>query len=247
MKNKIKMLSRKDYYWMYDDEPGNFPYGYFIDDKLAWVIKVTHTDGDDFYGLSEFIVYEEYRNKGIGTKLLQYVIGKYGKYDLILNVYTKNYKAISLYKKNGFKITYTNNNPDHGDEFYVMIRKCNSVKGRLNMTSVLNASTNTDTNADVGVDSCLVKSDTVGFEERVLDGASVTVTYNITGHKNPLTRKEIIDIIGSDNILNDLRAEYKRNGKEMPTVTIDDINSFATEDNNRIIAEFTFDDYFDCE
>ena len=99
MKNKIKMLSRKDYYLMYDDEPGNFPYGYFIDDKLAGVIKITHTDNDDFYGLSEFIVYEKYQNKGIGTKLLQYVIGKYGKYDLILNVYTKNYKAISLYKK----------------------------------------------------------------------------------------------------------------------------------------------------
>ena len=113
------------------------------------------------------------------------------------------------------------------------------------MTSAFNASTSTSTTADenVGVDSCLVASDTVGLKE----GASVTVTYNITGHKNPLTRKEIIDIIGSDNILNDLRAEYKRNGKEMPTVTIDDINSFATEDNNRIITEFTFDDYFDCE
>ena len=93
------MLSRKDYYWMYDDEPGNFLYGYFIDDKLAGVIKITHTDNDDFYGLSEFIVYEEYQNKGIEMKLLQYVIDKYGKYDLILNVYTKNYKAIRLYKK----------------------------------------------------------------------------------------------------------------------------------------------------
>lgn len=245
MKNKIKMLSRKDYYWMYDDEPGNFPYGYFIDDKLAGVIKITHTDNDDFYGLSEFIVYEEYRNKGIGTKLLQYVIGKYGKYDLILNVYIKNYKAISLYKKNGFKITYTNNNPDYGDEFYVMVRKSDDVKGRLNVTSALNVITSAATTA--GVDSCLVRSDTVGFKEGALDGVSVTVTYNITDHKNPLTRKEIIDIIGSDNILNDLRTEYKCNGKEMPTVTIDDIDSFATEDNNRIIAEFTFDDYFDCE
>jgi hypothetical protein len=42
MKNKIKMLSRKDYYWMYDDEPGNFPYGYFIDDKLAGVINYSY-------------------------------------------------------------------------------------------------------------------------------------------------------------------------------------------------------------
>ena len=115
------------------------------------------------------------------------------------------------------------------------------------MTSAFNASTSTTADENVGVDSCLVRSDTVGFKEGDIDGVSVTVTYNITGNNNPLTRKEIIDIIGSDNILNDLRAEYKRNGKEMPTVTIDDIDSFATEDNNRIIAEFTFDDYFDCE
>jgi hypothetical protein len=126
-----------------------------------------------------------------------------------------------------------------------MIRKGNNAKGRINMTSAFNASTTADEN--VGVDSCLVRSDTVGFKECAIDGASVTVTYNITGQKNPLTRKEIIDIIGSDNILNDLRTEYKCNSKEMPTVTIDDIDSFTTEDNNRIIAEFTFDDYFDCE
>ena len=128
-----------------------------------------------------------------------------------------------------------------------MTRKGNNAKGRLKMTSAFNASTSTTADENVGVDSCLVRSDTVGFKEDDIDGVSVTVTYNITGNNNPLTRKEIIDIIGSDNILNDLRAEYKRNGKEMPTVIIDDIDSFATEDNNRIIAEFTFDDYFDCE
>ena len=128
-----------------------------------------------------------------------------------------------------------------------MTRKGNNAKGRIDMTSAFNASTSTTADENVGVDSCLVRSDTVGFKEGDIDGVSVTVTYNITGNNNPLTRKEIIDIIGSDNILNDLQAEYKRNGKEMPTVIIDDIDSFATEDNNRIIAEFTFDDYFDCE
>lgn len=130
-----------------------------------------------------------------------------------------------------------------------MTRKGNNAKERFNMTSAFSTSTTTDTTTDenVGVDSCLVRSDTVGFKECAIDGVSVTVTYNITGQKNPLTRKEIIDIIGSDNILNDLRTEYKCNSKEMPTVTIDDIDSFTTEDNNRIIAEFTFDDYFDCE
>ena len=235
MENKIKMLSRKEYPHVYDDEPGNFPYGYFIGDKLAGVIKVTHTDNDDFYGLSEFVVYEEYRNKGIGTKLLQYVIGKYGKYDLILNVYKENYKVISLYKKNGFKITYTNNNPDQGDKFYVITRKGNSIKGGLNMASNEN------------IVSCLVQSDAIGINAGGLDCSSVIVTYYITGQKNPLTRKEIINIIGADNILNDLRAEYKRNSREMPDATIDDVDSFFTEDNNRIIAEFTFDDYFDYE
>ena len=117
----------------------------------------------------------------------------------------------------------------------VKARKGNSIKGELNMASNEN------------IVSCLVQSDAIGINAGGLDGISVIVTYNITGQKNPLTRKEIINIIGADNILNDLRAEYKRNGREMPDATIDDVDSFFTEDNNRIIAEFTFDDYFDYE
>jgi ribosomal protein S18 acetylase RimI-like enzyme len=107
---------------MYDNQEGNYPYGYFVNNELVGKIKVTHSEDENFYGLSRFYVEKEFRNKGIGTKLLEFVINKYGNHDLVLNVAQNNIKALTLYKKHGFVITYIENNPKHGDKFYVMTR-----------------------------------------------------------------------------------------------------------------------------
>jgi GNAT superfamily N-acetyltransferase len=118
----IRLLNRKEYPDMYDGQEGNYPYGYFEGNHLIGKIRVTHSKGSDFYGLSRFAVEKESRGKGVGSKLLRYVIDKHGKFKLVLNVLISNDNAISLYKKNGFKITYTNNNPTIGDKYYVMTR-----------------------------------------------------------------------------------------------------------------------------
>ena len=97
------------------------------------------------------------------------------------------------------------------------------------------------------MDSVLVDSDAIGINGGGLDGIAVTVTYNITGVKEPMTRDEVINIIGADTILNDLHAEYERNGKKIPDVTVDGVDSYFAPDGNRLIAEFTLDDYFEYE
>lgn len=54
--------------------------------------------------IANFNVLEEYQNKGIGTKLLEYLIDKYKNVDNItLEVKEDNLKAIHMYKKMGFK------------------------------------------------------------------------------------------------------------------------------------------------
>ncbi len=52
------------------------------------------------------VVLEEYQNKGIGQKLIKYMIKDCQKRqveNITLEVNTKNKKAIALYKKNGFR------------------------------------------------------------------------------------------------------------------------------------------------
>lgn|SRR5574344_1325877 len=116
--NHIRLLSRNEYPDMYDNQDGNYPYGFFVNDKLVGKIRVTHSNNEDFYGISRFVVEKQFRNKGIGTQLLEFVISKYGYYNLLLNVRQSNIEAIELYKKYGFVIIYV----DNKDDFYIMKR-----------------------------------------------------------------------------------------------------------------------------
>ena len=71
-----------------------------IDDKMIGCLLVTnYEDGRE---IAELYLEEEYRNKGIGTKIINNIIKENNI--LYLWVYKKNKKAISLYKRLGFII-----------------------------------------------------------------------------------------------------------------------------------------------
>lgn len=63
---------------------------------------VLTTNKDDGILLDELFLEEEYRNKGIGTDIIKNILE--GNNIVYLWVYKKNEKAVSLYKKLGFKI-----------------------------------------------------------------------------------------------------------------------------------------------
>ncbi|MGN0532029.1 MAG: GNAT family N-acetyltransferase [Eubacterium sp.] len=72
--------------------------------------------------LSRLIVKKEYRNKGIGQKLLKYMIAlckEKGYQQITVGVDTDNKNAIHIYKKFGFKI-YETTTDEYG-KFYKMI------------------------------------------------------------------------------------------------------------------------------
>lgn len=66
-------------------------------------------------------VLEEYRNKHIASKLMEYLIDKYNNISLEVNV--NNIKAINLYKKYGFKEVATRKNYYKNEDALLMIRE----------------------------------------------------------------------------------------------------------------------------
>ena len=71
-----------------------------IDDKKVGVLLITNKD--DGVLLDEIYLEERYRNKGIGTSIIKEILSNYNI--VYLWVYKLNIKALSLYKKLGFKI-----------------------------------------------------------------------------------------------------------------------------------------------
>ncbi len=60
----------------------------------------------------------EYQRKGIGEKLLQFALKKYG--NLRLAVYKKNKGAVDFYKKNGFAVIKERINEETKESEYIM-------------------------------------------------------------------------------------------------------------------------------
>ena len=58
------------------------------------------------YELDDLYVFDEYRNNGIGTQIIKECISSVDE-AVMLYVFAKNVRAISLYKSLGFKITKT--------------------------------------------------------------------------------------------------------------------------------------------
>lgn len=73
--------------------------------------------------LSHLIVKREYRNKGIGSEILKFIIKLYKQYgysEITLGVDCKNSSAIHIYEKYGFKV-YEAAEDEYG-KFYKMIK-----------------------------------------------------------------------------------------------------------------------------
>ena len=74
--------------------------------------------------LSRLIVKKEYRNRGIGTKLLSFLINKakaLGYSEITLGVDCNNRNAMHLYRKKGFEI-YQKDKDAYG-EYFKMIKR----------------------------------------------------------------------------------------------------------------------------
>lgn len=91
-----------------------------IDDTNPYRKKIEYYEEEKIMGFLEYsiiydrmeidniLVYEQFRNKKIGTKLMEYIIEIAKNNNLInitLEVRQSNYIAINLYKKMGFKET----------------------------------------------------------------------------------------------------------------------------------------------
>ena len=76
------------------------------DDKYIGAIWLEKSLTDDYAVLGLFIAYEEFRNKGIGTKAIDKVIKKDLPYmhtnKILLRVRAENERAIKCYNKVGF-------------------------------------------------------------------------------------------------------------------------------------------------
>lgn len=64
-----------------------------------------------------------FRNRGIASLLLDYMFKTDGINNVTLEVCVENYNAISLYKKNGFKVAAVRKNYYNDKDAYLMIRE----------------------------------------------------------------------------------------------------------------------------
>ena len=87
-----------------EENLGNYKikYNYIENNNILGFIIIEITD---VINIIDVFTYEEYRNKGICTKLLKYIINKYNK-KFMLEVRIDNIKAINLYKKLGFIVIH---------------------------------------------------------------------------------------------------------------------------------------------
>ena len=81
-------------------EKFNYYYNIVVNNKVVGYLLLTNNDNGKL--LDELYLEEEYRNKGIGTNIIKDILNKNNI--VYLWVYKLNTKAISLYKRLGFKI-----------------------------------------------------------------------------------------------------------------------------------------------
>lgn len=95
----------------------NLIYGYIENDKLLGFIHIT-TSFDEA-DIINIVVDDYYRKKGVGKKLIEYVIKRFNLKAINLEVRQSN-DAINFYKKMGFKIIRTIANYYHNEDAYFM-------------------------------------------------------------------------------------------------------------------------------
>ena len=107
----------------------NYVYGYFIDNIMRGVIRIKYQRRMKTYNVDMLFVDPSFHRKHIGSTLLQYAIDKFGKYDMMLYVFSDNAPAINLYKKCGFVIYRTIDSPPENSKHekqHIMIRKADA-------------------------------------------------------------------------------------------------------------------------
>lgn len=103
------------------DSSYDYVYGYYYESNLVGFIHINKLY--ETMDIVNIVVDEEFRNKGIATILIEYVITLFDDIEsIILEVNENNEIAISLYEKNGFKIINKRNNYYGADAALVMKR-----------------------------------------------------------------------------------------------------------------------------
>ena len=78
-------------------------FGYYINEELCAAISVKVIDNE--VDIHRLIVHPDHFRKGIAQKLLTFIERQFDKRIIIVATGSKNKPAITLYKKNGFRIT----------------------------------------------------------------------------------------------------------------------------------------------
>ncbi len=73
-----------------------------VEDKYIGAIWLEKSSSDDFAVLGIFIADKEFRNKGIGTKVIKNELSHMHTNKILLRVRAENERAIKCYKKSGF-------------------------------------------------------------------------------------------------------------------------------------------------
>lgn len=89
----------------------------YKEDKIIGFI--IYDDIYDRYEIEYIGVLEEYRNKGIGSKLMEYLDNK----NISLEVDVNNENAIKLYEKYGFKKVSIRKNYYNNHDAYLMVKE----------------------------------------------------------------------------------------------------------------------------
>lgn len=80
---------------------------HFIIYDSKWPVGSAYISKNNEIGL---FIFEEFHNKGYGTKTLNDIIKKYKKENLYANINPQNYKSIAFFKKHGFHFYLAENN-----------------------------------------------------------------------------------------------------------------------------------------
>jgi ribosomal protein S18 acetylase RimI-like enzyme len=84
----------------YLDSHNDF-YGYFENDELAGIIEIELTD--QHIDINSLVVVPKFFRRGIGRKLLEFVINTYESSHFMVETGVENTPATALYKKMGFR------------------------------------------------------------------------------------------------------------------------------------------------
>lgn len=73
----------------------------YLYDNDVFIGSISYSLANDLFYISDFIIEEQYRRKGYGTKLVQYLLDNICTSDLELVVHC-NEQSINIFKKLGF-------------------------------------------------------------------------------------------------------------------------------------------------